>query len=255
MKHILILLSALMLHGASAAQELDLRIMSYNLRFGEIATMKQIGEYIASQQPDLVALQECDWDTQRERAPQQHHVRFVNELGSATGMFTAYGKALDYKGGYYGIGILSKYPIIRSERVLLPQDGKAEQGVMLVVDVEMPDKRIVTFACTHLEVSTPEARYEQAGFINAYFAQAPHPTFLAGDMNAEPDTREIRRLTSNGWMPLTNAEPTYPVKDAEIKIDHIFYRGDAPIRLNATKRCTDSRLSDHFPVLSEVTIR
>ena len=108
MKHILILLSALMLHGASAAQELDLRIMSYNLRFGEIATMKQIGEYIASQQPDLVALQECDWDTQRERAPQQHHVRFVNELGSATGMFTAYGKALDYKGGSYGIGILSK---------------------------------------------------------------------------------------------------------------------------------------------------
>ena len=74
-------------------------------------------------------------------------------------------------------------------------------------------------------------------------------------MNAEPDTREIRRLTSNGWMPLTNAEPTYPVKDAEIKIDHIFYRGSDPIRLNATKRCTDSRLSDHFPVLSEVTIR
>ena len=50
---------------AAFAGEKDdtLKIMSYNLRFGELATMKQIGEYIASEAPDIVALQECDWDT------------------------------------------------------------------------------------------------------------------------------------------------------------------------------------------------
>lgn len=253
-KSILTLFCLLMLHGALLAQTRDLRIMSYNLRFGELASMEQIGKYIAEKDPDLVALQECDWNTCRDRAPRQHHVRFINELGHATGMFTAYGKALDYMGGYYGIGILSKYPILRVERVLLPHEGRAEQRVMLVVDVEMPDHGTVTFACTHLEVSTPEARHEQTGFINAYFARAPYPTFLAGDMNADPESAEIRRLTDNGWTPLTNTEPTYPTKNPTIKIDHIFYRGETPLELKQTVTCTDSRLSDHRPVLSEVTL-
>lgn len=254
MKTLLVLAGAVLFHGVLAAQECDLRIMSYNLRFGELASMQQIGEYIAGKDPDLVALQECDWNTVRTRAPKQHHVRFVNELGQITGMFTAYGKALDYMGGYYGIGILSKYPIIRAERVLLPHDGKAEQRVMLVVDVEMPDRGTVTFACTHLEVTSPEARHEQAGFINAYFARTPYPTFLAGDMNADPESAEIRRLTSDGWMPLTNSEPTYPTQKPSIKIDHIFYRGPRPLVLKRTVTCSDSELSDHRPVISEVSL-
>lgn len=253
-KSILTLFGLLLLHGALLAQVRDLRIMSYNLRFGELASMEQIGKYIAEKDPDLVALQECDWNTVRKRAPKQNHVRFVNELGRVTGLFTAYGKALDYMGGYYGIGILSRYPIIRVDRVLLPHEGRAEQRVMLVVDVEMPDRGIVTFACTHLEVTSPEARHEQTGFINAYFARTPYPTFLAGDMNAAPDSPEIQRLTDDGWTPLTNSEPTYPASDPSIKIDHIFYRGELPIELKRTVTCDDSQLSDHRPVLSEVAL-
>ena len=101
---------------AAFAGEKDdtLKIMSYNLRFGELATMKQIGEYIASEAPDIVALQECDWDTHRTRAPHQNGVKFVNELAYHSGMFGLYGKSIDYAGGYYGIGILSRYPILRS---------------------------------------------------------------------------------------------------------------------------------------------
>lgn len=254
MKKLLTIFVLLLLQGSLCAQSRELRIMSYNLRFGELATMEQIGRYIAQEDPDLVALQECDWDTCRERAPKQHHVRFVNELGQITGMFTAYGKALDYKGGYYGIGILSKYPIIRTERVLLPHNGRAEQRVMLVVDVEMPDRKTVTFACTHLEVSSSEARYEQAGFINAYFARPAYPTFLAGDMNAAPESPEMQRLTGDGWQALTNLDPTYPANAPTIKIDHIFYRGAEPLKLKRTVTGKDNRLSDHRSVISEVTL-
>ena len=74
--------------SAIAAEKPDtLKIMTYNLRFGELATMKEIGQYIASETPDIVALQECDWATARKRAPHQNGVKFVNELAYWSGMF------------------------------------------------------------------------------------------------------------------------------------------------------------------------
>ena len=55
-------------------------------------------------------------------------------------------------------------------------------------------------------------------------------------------------------MPLTNTEPTYSTDEPTIKIDHIFYRGPRPLELKRTVTCTDSALSDHRPVISEVTL-
>ena len=74
--------------ASSAQNKADtLRLMTYNLRFGELASMQQIGEYIASEAPDIVAVQECDWATKRKRAPQQNGVKFMNELSYYSGMF------------------------------------------------------------------------------------------------------------------------------------------------------------------------
>ena len=72
MKRIITLISILFASAAvmSAAEKGDtLKLMTYNLRFGELASMEQIADYISSQQPDIVALQECDWATNRTRAP------------------------------------------------------------------------------------------------------------------------------------------------------------------------------------------
>ena len=155
MKRIITLISILFASAAvmSAAEKGDtLKLMTYNLRFGELASMEQIADYISSQQPDIVALQECDWATNRTRAPHQNGVKFVNELAYHTGMFGIYGKSINYAGGYYGIGLLSRYPILRYERVLLPNDGKTEQRSMLIADIELPDGQVITFVNTHLEV-------------------------------------------------------------------------------------------------------
>ena len=37
-----------------------LSVMSYNLRFGELASMKEFSDAILSEAPDVVMLQECD---------------------------------------------------------------------------------------------------------------------------------------------------------------------------------------------------
>ena len=130
-KNILLCL-ALSLGAVLPAQDAELKIMTYNLRFGEMASLEEMADYIKDRQPDIVALQECDWKTNRERALHQNGKAFVNELAYHTGMFGLYGKAVDYKDGYYGLGILS-VSVVKSERVFLPNpEPKKEQRILFV---------------------------------------------------------------------------------------------------------------------------
>lgn len=229
-----------------------LTVMSYNLRFGELASMEEFGEYIAAKAPDIVALQECDWATYRERAPRQNGVKFINELAHETGMFGIYGKSIDYRGGYYGIGILSRYPIVRSERILLPNPENKEQRSMLVADIELPDGRIVTFACTHLEVSSSDSRMCQVKFIEKQLA-GKGIFMLAGDMNAVPESPEMQYLCRK-WKNLTNDELTYSTRKPVTKIDYIYGKPAGTFGLISTCVAEDTMLSDHYPVISEIII-
>ena len=238
----------------SAAEKGDtLKLMTYNLRFGELASMEQIAGYISSQQPDIVALQECDWATNRTRAPHQNGVKFVNELAYHTGMFGIYGKSINYAGGYYGIGLLSKYPILRYERVLLPNDGKTEQRSMLIADIELPGGKVITFVNTHLEVKTAQMRIEQVQFINEYLKDCPNQLFLAGDMNAIPDTEEMEMLRQC-WSDLTDRVFTYSTSKPQIKIDYIYTKPAENVELLGTAVKEDVKLSDHFPVISTIVL-
>ena len=238
----------------SATEKGDtLKLMSYNLRFGELASMEQFAQYISTEQPDIVALQECDWATNRTRAPHQNGVRFVNELAYHTGMFGVYGKSINYAGGYYGIGLLSKYPILRFERVLLPNDGKTEQRSILVADIELPGGKVITFVNTHLEVKTAKMRIEQVEFIKEYLKDCPNQLFLAGDMNAIPDTKEMEMLREE-WNDLTNRVFTYHSSRPEIKIDYIYTKPAENVELLSTEVKEDVKLSDHFPVISTIVL-
>ena len=256
MKRIITLISILFASAAvmSAADKGDtLKLMTYNLRFGELASMEQIADYISSQQPDIVALQECDWATNRTRAPHQNGVKFVNELAYHTGMFGIYGKSINYAGGYYGIGLLSRYPILRYERVLLPNDGKTEQRSMLVADIELPDGQVITFVNTHLEVKTAQMRIEQVQFINEYLKDCPNHLFLAGDMNAIPDTEEMEMLRQ-GWYDITDRVFTYSTSKPQMKIDYIYTKPSENVELLGTEVKEDIKLSDHFPVISTIVL-
>jgi endonuclease/exonuclease/phosphatase family metal-dependent hydrolase len=255
-KRIIILIGTLLASAAmlSAVEKGDtLKLMTYNLRFGELASMEQIAGYISSQQPDIVALQECDWATNRTRAPHQNGVKFVNELAYHTGMFGVYGKSINYAGGYYGIGLLSRYPILRYERVLLPNDGKTEQRSMLIADIEVPGGKVITFVNTHLEVKTSQMRIEQVKYIEEYLKDCPNQIFLAGDMNAVPDTEEMQMLRQD-WTDLTDRVYTYHTSEPEIKIDYIYAKPGEKVDLLETRVCVDVILSDHFPVISTIVL-
>ena len=241
--------------GPAPARD-TLKVMTYNLRFGELASMADIAGFISSETPDIVALQECDWATYRERAPKQNGVRFINELAYRTGMFGLYGKSIDYKQGYYGIGILSRYPVVRSERIRLPDcngmEGKkqTEPRIMLLAEIELPSGRHVTFVCTHLEVSSSEVRVMQSQFINERLEDIS-PALIAGDFNATPDSPAIAEIQKK-WKNLTGPDFTISSDNPVKKIDYIFGKPQSQVEMLSTRTFTDVRLSDHRPIISTV---
>ena len=232
----------------------ELKVISYNLRFGELASLEELAAFIKKQDPDVVALQEVDCRTFRDRAPKQHGKDFVTELGFRTGMLTAYGKTIPYAGGYYGIGILSKYPLASVKRVYLPKtEHGAEQRAILVSHVEYQEGQYFTFACTHLDYTDTRERQVQVAKLNEVLQQEPWPVIVCGDFNAHPDAKEITEGMSV-WKRLCNMDPTVPAQNARNKIDYIFaYPKD---KWNSMESTTwKVQLSDHLPVGAVVELQ
>ncbi|MBD8489142.1 endonuclease/exonuclease/phosphatase family protein [Echinicola sp. CAU 1574] len=236
-----------------AQQKSDtLTVISYNLRFGEKASMREFSEFIKEQDADLVALQEVDIKTFRERAPHQNGKDFMGELAYYTGMFAAFGKTIDHAGGYYGIGLLSKYPINSVERILLPftENGK-EQRAFLVANIDLPQQSII-FVSTHLDYTNTEERQLQVQAINKKLTDNKKPILLCGDFNARPKSTEIQ-VDMNKWILLDNGKPTASSDEPKYKIDYIF--GYPKISWELLHSDTPPKLlSDHLPIVSKVIV-
>ena len=250
---ILILLFSFTFFFTAYAQEkpVQLKVLCYNLRFGELASLEELAEFIKKVDPDIVALQEVDVRTNRDRAPKQNGKDFVTELGYHTGMLSAYGKTIPYMGGYYGIGILSKYPLSSVERIYLPktEQGK-EQRAVLVADVEYSEGEFFTFASTHLDYTTSEERQAQVKKLNEVLLKSVYPVIVAGDFNARPESIEIVEGMSP-WKELSNMDATVPATKPKNKIDYIFgYPQNAwKVIENASYMVP---LSDHLPISAVV---
>ncbi len=240
----------------SAQEKVKLKVLCYNLRFGELASLEELAGFIKKENPDVVALQEVDVNTYRDRAPKQNGKNFISELAFRTNMLSSYAKTIPYKGGYYGIGILSKYPFISTERILLPMpEGAKEQRAVLMAEVEIPEKGQFTFACTHLDYTTYDVRKAQIDFINGILLKKEGPVMLCGDFNSKSDSKEIIEGMKS-WIQVCSPDPTIPANAPKSKIDYIFcYPDTSWKKLDAyTPKIP---LSDHLPLVSlvELTIK
>ncbi len=234
------------------AQPVKLKVMTYNLRYGELASMEQLGAYIKSHDPDIVLLQEVDVFTNRQNAKHQNGKNFVAELGYFTNMLSVYSKSIDFTGGYYGLAILSKYPFESMQRykLALVEQGR-EQRCLLTAKVEINEKNTVTVACTHLDLK-PEIRLVQVQEIDRILKDCSGPIVLGGDFNAEPDSREMALLMTD-WMRGCNNDYTIPVQSPNSKIDYIFcFPKKSWNRIDA--EVPYSGLSDHLPVISTLEL-
>jgi endonuclease/exonuclease/phosphatase family metal-dependent hydrolase len=243
------------LYSSLFAQEsVRLKVMTYNLRFGELASLKDIADFIATYSPDFVALQELDCMTKRKRTPHQHGKNFATELGCYTKMFPLYGKTISYAGGFYGIGMLTRFPYINVQKVMLPkQKVEHETRALLMAEIELPSGDTIIVASTHLDYTSMISRDKQLEIITKTLKEKRFPVILGGDFNTTPNSTEIRTYFED-WQSLSiDSLLTSPSKEPKNKIDYLFGYPQKCWRL-ISSRVENSSLSDHLPIFSEIEL-
>lgn len=100
MKKIISILLGICLCGGVFAQT-QLKIISFNIHAGYDAPISDIAAFIKEQDPDIVALQEVEYYTNRTGAntprPINNNINMLNELAYLTGMHGMFYVTLDRK--------------------------------------------------------------------------------------------------------------------------------------------------------------
>ena len=231
--------------GAQSHQSFKGRlcIMSYNTHnavgMDGKRDFKRIASIVAASNPDIVSLQELDSVTARNNG-----VYALKEIAECTGMNYVYGPAIDYDGGKYGIGILSKDKPLKVRYVSLPE--REEARTLLIAEY---DKFV--FLATHFSL-TPEDQVASAKIILKEVASMKKPVFLAGDMNSVPSSKP-QKLLCKYFSVLTDCN--WKTCEGEC-IDYIY--GDKTARksysVSDKKLIEDSMASDHFPVVVTLSV-
>ncbi|CAN5210529.1 endonuclease/exonuclease/phosphatase family protein [soil metagenome] len=249
-----------------------LTVMTYNIRVGHgpdkkptdegiAANLDAIGDFIVSENADIVLLQEVDRNTKRSG-----NIDEIARLAERTKMEYAFSKAIDLEGGEYGIAILSKGPLSNVERHLLYKadyskavpkvpEWHSEQRSALCATAHTAfgDVQVID---THLGI-TEDQRAKQLEEIAALIKGSdPNvPLLFGGDLNATPHDAAlapIRAMLKDGWKSAAvraAKHPTFSATKPDRTIDYIFHN-DALTMDNIAVQSV--QLSDHLPVTARL---
>lgn len=242
-KNLLFIFAALFTFSAQAQN--TLKLMSYNIKnangMDNVCNFQRIANVINNTSPDVVAIQEVDSMTNRSG---QKYV--LGEIAERTQMHGYFAPAIDYDGGKYGIGLLTKQVPLRLQTLPLP--GREEARTLILA--EFAD---YIYCCTHMSL-TEEDRMKSLELVKAFTSSSTKPLFLAGDMNAEPESGFIKKLQKDFQILSNPKQHTFPAPDPKETIDYI-----ATLKQNAkgfavisAKVINEPMVSDHRPILVEL---
>ncbi|GAA5522157.1 endonuclease/exonuclease/phosphatase family protein [Aliifodinibius salicampi] len=263
MRALFLMVFSLLMSWTIAPAQDTLTVMSYNIYHGEQAyqagksNIQEVADLIRKVKPDLVALQEVDEMTGRLASLNEgERFSLVDSLAALTGMEGYFGKAIDYDGGGYGEGLLSKKSLT-PQTVMLPIPKGGEKRTLLFTETRTKSGQPFIFAGTHLCHQYEENRIAQVRAINKYFLDTEVPVIIGGDFNFTPDTRTHRLMqdwwadTSLQFQKIPNL--TFPSKKPDRRIDYLFLSRNANWEILYVKTI-DVDYSDHLPVVARVVV-
>jgi endonuclease/exonuclease/phosphatase family metal-dependent hydrolase len=226
------------------------RVLTYNIHHGEgmdgrIDLARQ-AEVLNRAAPDLVALQEVDRATKRSGGVDQ-----LAELARLTGLTPAFGRAIEFQGGGYGVGVLSRLPVRGLRQRLLPGSPDREPRTALTVDVDLPGGGPrVQFTATHLDQGREAAdKLAQASYLAAALSHRNDQLgILAGDMNTRPETEPMQILARH-WTDTFADPPPDAYGRPRRRIDYVMVRPVQAWRVIESRYVDEPLASDHQPVL------
>lgn len=180
MKKIFIVL-VLLAMGVTTVSAKKVRVMSYNVHncIGQdgIKSFKRCADIILDAQPDVVAIQEVDSMSRR------NNCYVLGEMAKRCGYHPYFGRTIPYKGGAYGIGVLTKEKALSVDFHPLPC-RKEPRGLLVV---EMKNYYLLA---THLSLVEAD-RLTSVEIIREVASKLNKPVFIAGDMNARPSSKPM----------------------------------------------------------------
>jgi endonuclease/exonuclease/phosphatase family metal-dependent hydrolase len=258
-----------------------LRVATFNIHHGVgldgVLDLGRTAEVVRATGAAVVGLQEVD----RHLSVRSGWVDQAGWLAERLGMHVAYGANIDLDPDdrqgpgaprrHYGNAVLSAHPIDAWRNVPLPGRDGAEPRGLLVVRLSVEGTAVVV-GCTHLQNRSPGARRAQAPRVVEVLAPggAAEATVLVGDMNAGPDSPEVRTLTAaftDAWAvagvvtdPGGEAGPlaadradglTFDAATPHARIDYVLTSG--PVRPQAAW-VVPTDASDHRPVVADLVL-
>jgi endonuclease/exonuclease/phosphatase family metal-dependent hydrolase len=228
--------------NAHAATSVPLRVLSWNIQFGQgtdgITNFDRIATWLARMNPDLIAL--CEM-------PPDSIPTLVTALNQKTGRTWNSHFVPKAPGIAEGNLILSKYSFVAVGSRYLSYTRSIAQAT-----VNVGGKNINFFA-THLDHTSSSFRQTEASELLAWTSGFAPPRIVAGDMNAGNDTPEVLSMLAayrDGWVDALNqntasAYPDNPVwmntRTRRWRIDFILYTADVTAMSAKSANIPDTR--------------
>ncbi|MBP5392462.1 MAG: endonuclease/exonuclease/phosphatase family protein [Bacteroidaceae bacterium] len=234
-------LLALSSTSVQAKKVRTLRLTSYNIQHGagldgKIDHERQ-AKILRKARAQVAAIQEVDSVTKRNGG-----LYSLEEIGREAKMFSTFAPAINFQGGKYGIGILSKKKPLSVHRIPLP--GREEPRMLLVAEF----KHYVV-ACTHLSL-TDEDRMASIPIILEEARKWTKPFILTGDLNDEPGMPFYKEMQKHFLFLNPPYDKTFPADAPNICIDHVALFKSLPEATLSYYRTWvgEEDFSDHRPL-------
>ena len=210
--------------------------------------MKEIGA-------DAISLNELD--SCNARHPNNQIKDFSEEMG---GWNHKFGRAMPFRDGAYGVGVVVPDKIEDSFVIALPQGNGLEPRACAVVETKG-----YVLASTHLDYKDEPSIVVQAQTINkelaGKYSQTKKPVFLAGDMNSIPGSAVLNELAKR-WDVISCRKNTFSAVNPHECIDFILVlRNGAKVEVVASDVPAEfetgevGTASDHLPIFVDVKLR
>ncbi|MBY7144163.1 endonuclease/exonuclease/phosphatase family protein [Virgibacillus sp. NKC19-3] len=255
-------------HNLQHSSEVNTRIATYNIQAGSGMDGKydldRIATTIRESGADIIGLQEVDvhWGS---RSQYEDTLAILAEKLDMYYFFAPIYDLEPVENGdprrQYGVGILSKYPIVEANNHEITRLSSQEPNPtpkpapgFLEAQIRV-DGVNVWFYVTHLDSqSDPTVRQMQINDMHEIMAEHQY-NILVGDMNARPDADELNPLFhwfDDAWdVTKGTSGYTFPTDAPDRRIDYIL---SSPRMHVNNAQLHHSQASDHLPVTADVTV-
>jgi endonuclease/exonuclease/phosphatase family metal-dependent hydrolase len=228
-------------------------VVSYNIHRGvgldRRRDLDRIAAVIAEIGPDVVGLQEVIREGGHAHADQAEYLAVRLSMEAVMGETRSHGE------GTYGNAVLTRLPVVGSERLDLSHGAREPRGC-LRVDLAVNRTALHVFNC-HFGLAFRERR-RQVGLLGEFLqvTALEGPRVLMGDFNEwhrGPVTRRLRREFSS---PMRRMRRTHPAPFPLFALDRIYWDVELEGQTFHAHRSPLARVaSDHLPVVAQLRLR